>query len=258
MRIVDTHHHLWDLCSHYYPWLTDKILPKLYGDYAPIRRDYLIGDFLADIGSLPVVKSVHVNAGFDPRKPVRETEWLQAIADDAATSRGFPHGIVGDVDLTGSDAAAVLENHCRFTVLDNLLLGKLAIGGRKAGFSCDLPDVFDLFPRLRERRDQIAGSLSGGEQQMLAIGRALMGHPRLLLLDEPSLGLAPVIVDQVFAALHRLRDAGISMLVVEQRVQRVLDLADYGYVLDRGRIATQGTSADLGASSDLASHYLGM
>jgi predicted TIM-barrel fold metal-dependent hydrolase len=104
MRIVDTHHHLWDLCSHYYPWLTDKILPKLYGDYAPIRRDYLIGDFLADIGSLPVVKSVHVNAGFDPRQPVRETEWLQAIADDAATSRGFPHGIVGDVDLTGSDA----------------------------------------------------------------------------------------------------------------------------------------------------------
>lgn len=90
MRIVETHHHLWDLGSHYYPWLTDHILPKLYGDYASIRRNYLIGDYLADIGELPVAKSVHINADFDPRHPVQETEWLQAIADDDQASRPRP------------------------------------------------------------------------------------------------------------------------------------------------------------------------
>lgn len=109
-RIVDTHHHLWDLAANYYPWLSDHIVTKPYGDYAAIRQNYLLPEFTADIGKLPVVKSVHMNAGHDPSDPVRETRWLQSIADEA----GFPHGIVGEADLAAPDVAQVLEAHCAF------------------------------------------------------------------------------------------------------------------------------------------------
>lgn len=113
MRIIDPHHHLWDLRVLYYPWLTDSVRPRPWGDYASIRKNYLVSDLRADIGSLPVVKSVHVHAGHDPRHPVRETAWLQSVADDVETSGGFPHGIVADIDLAAPDAPAVLEDHCR-------------------------------------------------------------------------------------------------------------------------------------------------
>ncbi len=112
-RIVDTHHHLWDLRQHRYPWLTTNIEPKPYGDYADIRRDYLIGDFLADIAATNVRLSVHLNAGIDQRDSLKETAWLQAIADDTTRSRGFPHGIVSAVDLLGDDVEAEIEAHCR-------------------------------------------------------------------------------------------------------------------------------------------------
>lgn len=111
---VDTHHHLWDLTRNYYPWLTDKIVVKPYGDYTAIRRDYLIQDFFRDRGELPLVKSVHLQASHDPTDPVRETRWLHSIADDAACSDGFPHAIVAEVDLSSPKAGAVLEAHCKF------------------------------------------------------------------------------------------------------------------------------------------------
>jgi branched-chain amino acid transport system ATP-binding protein len=145
----------------------------------------------------------------------------------------------------------------QLTVLDNLVLGRLAGKGRSDGYACIIADVYDLFPRLRERSSQLAGSLSGGEQQMLAIGRALMGRPHVLLLDEPSLGLAPVIVDQVFTALRQLARAGIALLLVEQRAKRALELASHGYVMERGRIVLHGSTPELLANPDLAGLYFG-
>src|SRR5262249_28395687 len=118
--------------------------------------------------------------------------------------------------------------------------------------------VYDLFPRLRERRRQLAGSMSGGEQQMCAIGRALMSDPTLLLLDEPSAGLAPVTVQQLFARLARVRAAGLTVLIVEQNVRQVLQMADRGYVLKAGSIRTSGTAAELLDSEAVREAYLGV
>ena len=115
-----------------------------------------------------------------------------------------------------------------------------------------------LFPRLGERRSQLAGSLSGGEQQMLAIGRALMGRPRLLMLDEPSLGLAPRLVDQVLAVVRRLPDEGVTVLLVEQNVGRALALAEEAYVIERGRVALHGPSRELLGSDAVRTAYLGV
>jgi branched-chain amino acid transport system ATP-binding protein len=118
-------------------------------------------------------------------------------------------------------------------------------------------EVFALFPVLAGRRHQLGGTLSGGEQQMLAIGRSLMSEPSLLLLDEPSLGLAPRIVDQIFELIVRLRDRGTTILVVEQNARLALDIADRGYVIASGRVAASGASRELAASDEIARAYLG-
>jgi branched-chain amino acid transport system ATP-binding protein len=120
-----------------------------------------------------------------------------------------------------------------------------------------MEQVFGLFPILAERRNQIAGQLSGGQQQMLAIGRALMGRPRLLLLDEPSLGLGPAIVAQVFETLKRVHQSGLTMLLVEQNAKRALEATDYAYVIERGRIVHQGPSQQLQSDPVVIEHYLG-
>jgi branched-chain amino acid transport system ATP-binding protein len=117
--------------------------------------------------------------------------------------------------------------------------------------------VHELFPRLAERSNQHAGSLSGGEQQMLAIGRALMARPRLLLMDEPSLGLAPVIVDEVFDVIEVINATGVGVLLVEQNVQRALDIAHRGYLIAEGRIVLEGTAAELSASEEVRRAVLG-
>lgn len=142
------------------------------------------------------------------------------------------------------------------TVLENLQLGLLALGGRTAQF--DLPAVYRIFPLLEERKAQIAGSLSGGQQQMLAIARALMGSPRLLLLDEPSLGLAPVIVTQVFDAITRLNREGLTVFFVEQNARRALEATSRAYVIEQGRIVAEGRSAELLADSRIVDAYLGL
>ncbi|MDQ2106577.1 ABC transporter ATP-binding protein [Azospirillum isscasi] len=139
------------------------------------------------------------------------------------------------------------------SVEENLLLGRLAAGTRG---TADLEEVYALFPILAERRRQEGGSLSGGQQQMLAIGRALMGRPRLLMLDEPSLGLSPLMASQVFAALETLRRSGLTILLVEQNARRALDATGHAYVLEQGRIVHQGPSGDLARDPAVASHYL--
>ena len=143
------------------------------------------------------------------------------------------------------------------TVEENLRLGHRAAAQRGSRIADDMARVFALFPILAERRHQIAGQLSGGQQQMLAIGRALMGRPRLLLLDEPSLGLGPAIVAQVFDTLRQLHQQGLTMLLVEQNATRALDATDYAYVIERGRIVHQGPSRDLKSDPMVIEHYLG-
>jgi branched-chain amino acid transport system ATP-binding protein len=146
------------------------------------------------------------------------------------------------------------------TVRENLVLGAYARIGLQIPKSLDaeLEEVFELFPRLRERQKQNAGSLSGGEAQMLAIARALMGRPRLLLCDEPSLGLAPMMVREMLNALAKLRNRGITVLMADQNALAVLQMADRGYVLDSGRIVAQGTSKSLLSDQRLRAAYLGV
>lgn len=143
----------------------------------------------------------------------------------------------------------------RMTVVENLQMG--AFAGDPAHFEADLARVLRLFPRLAERRDQRAGTMSGGEQQMLAIGRALMSRPRLLLLDEPSLGLAPLLVAQIFATIREINRAqGVTVLLVEQNAYHALRLAHRGYVLVNGSIRMSGTGTELLANSDIQQAYL--
>jgi len=144
------------------------------------------------------------------------------------------------------------------SVRENLELGRLAQGSRPGGRYASLDAVLALFPRLGERIDQLAGSLSGGEQQMLAIARALMGAPRLLLLDEPSLGLAPIVAATVFDTLKRLNADGLTILLVEQNARRALDIAQYAYVMERGCIVDEGESARLRDDPNIQTHYLGV
>jgi ABC-type branched-subunit amino acid transport system ATPase component len=144
---------------------------------------------------------------------------------------------------------------------DNLLLGAFPWLPRFFGFrkkaAADLERIYDLFPRLAERRHQLAGTLSGGEQQMLAIGRALMARPKVMLLDEPSMGLAPVIVQEVFRTIKRLKAEGMTMLLVEQFARAALEVADHAYVMEQGRIVVEGTPAELGRDERVLAAYLG-
>jgi branched-chain amino acid transport system ATP-binding protein len=144
----------------------------------------------------------------------------------------------------------------RLTVRENLTMG--AYLRNDTGIAADLDRVFALFPRLAERITQVAGTLSGGEQQMLAIGRALMANPRLLLLDEPSMGLAPVLVEQIFDTIGDINRQGMTILLVEQNAAMALSIAHRGYVLETGSIALEGTAAQLSDNADVRRAYLGL
>lgn len=171
----------------------------------------------------------------------------------------------GGVDVTSETTsqriergmAIVPENRRLFapmTVLENLEMGAYL---RNDDFSDDLEAVYELFPLLAERRGQLAGTLSGGEQQMVAMGRALMSKPKLLLMDEPSMGLAPKLVEQSFEIIQQVHETGVSILMVEQNANMALSIADHGYVLATGRVVLNGVAGDLAADDELKKAYLG-
>jgi branched-chain amino acid transport system ATP-binding protein len=181
------------------------------------------------------------------------------------------HGSVhyGDEDLSGLPTEARVPRLClvperrelfgELCVEDNLLLGAFArIRRGERGVQRDMASVYERFPRLQERRRQLAATLSGGERQMLALGRALMARPALLMLDEPSLGLAPKIVRDIFHVIAELRSAGVAILLVEQNARAALQIADYGYVLEMGELVLQGGAAELAASPRVVATYLGL
>jgi branched-chain amino acid transport system ATP-binding protein len=174
---------------------------------------------------------------------------------------GVPIGLRSLEERVMLGMALVPETRALFATMsveDNLLLGayrQVRLGHRDSAASLD--EVFVLFPRLRERRAQLAGTLSGGERQMLAVGRALMGKPRLLMLDEPSLGLAPLVVRDIFATIAALRATGVTILLVEQNARAALEVADYGYVLEMGEIALEGPATDLAQDPRVIETYLG-
>jgi branched-chain amino acid transport system ATP-binding protein len=161
-------------------------------------------------------------------------------------------------DRVGLGLSLVAEHRELFwtmSVEDNLLLG--AFRSAKSATAAAFERVYALFPRLKERRKQLAGTLSGGEQQMLAMGRALMGAPKLLMLDEPSLGLAPIIVADIFRTVGELRSAGVSVLLVEQNAQAALKIADRAYVMELGEFVLQGSASDIERHEGVAASYLG-
>ena len=187
------------------------------------------------------------------------------------TISGLLHSKTGSVTFLGEDLgripchkivskglALVPEGRRVFlqmTVQENLEMGAFTQGGKSV--DADLERVYAQFPRLKERCNQVAGTLSGGEQQMLAMGRALMSHPKLLMLDEPSMGLAPILVEQIFEIIQNLHKAGTTILLVEQNAQAALSVADRGYVLETGRIVTSGTGHELLESPAIKKAYLG-
>ncbi len=199
-----------------------------------------------------------------------KTTTMRAISGLVRPSRG--RVLLDGAEVQGMEAARIArlgvahspEGRKVFGPLsteDNLLLGAYRHLPRFFGFRAraarDLDRVYELFPRLKERRGQPAGTLSGGEQQMLAIGRALMARPKVMLLDEPSMGLAPVIVQEVFRTIRRLKAEGVTMLLVEQFARSALEVADYAYVMERGRIATEGTPDQLRRDERVLAAYLG-
>ena len=227
-------------------------------------------DVTAAYGRLPVLHDVSIH--------VRPGEIVSLIGANGAgksttmmTICGRPRASHGRVVFDGEDITQFPTHEIarlgicqspegrrifgRMTVMENLQMGAI-VANAPDEFETDVARVFDLFPRLKDRSTQRGGTLSGGEQQMLAIARALMGRPKLLLLDEPSLGLAPLVVKQIFEAIKTLNTEGLTVFLVEQNAYHALKLADRGYVMVNGRITMVGTGDELLASEDVRSAYL--
>ena len=205
------------------------------------------GEIVSLIGSNGAGKSTALKTG----------SGLLRSATGSITFLGEDIGRTEAYKLVGKGLAHVPEGRRIF--LQKSVEENLQMGGYTAGKETDarIQDVFERFPRLKERRNQVAGTLSGGEQQMLAMGRALISAPRLLMLDEPSMGLAPILVQQIFDIIRELHQAGTTILLVEQNAEMALKVADRAYVLESGRIALSGTGAELAKSDAIKKAYLG-
>jgi len=191
---------------------------------------------------------------------MRVISGLLGVTAGEVSLEGRPLNGVAAHQIVEAGIAHVPENRRlfpRLTVEENLRMGAFITSAR-ARFVERLAWVYELFPRMRERRRQLAGTLSGGEQQMCAIGRALMSKPRLLLMDEPSAGLAPLAVEQVFELVRRIRAEGFTVLIVEQNVQQVLDLVDRAYLLEAGHIRLSGAAAELRRNETIRRAYMGL
>ena len=229
-----------------------KSISVKYGNIAAVQQLDLIvyaGEIVTLIGSNGAGKSTTLRTISGLLRPVSGEVIYQG-----RTINGIPGHEVVKLGICQSPEGRKIFH--RMTVSENLDLGAYT---RKdtAKIAEDRERVLDLFPRLRERISQKAGTMSGGEQQMLAVARALLGNPTLLLLDEPSMGLAPVLVDLIFETIERIRDQGVTVLVVEQNALAALEIADYAYVLESGRLAMQGEAAKLLDDPSVAAAYLG-
>lgn len=233
--------------------LSIKNVTAGYGDFVALRDisfDVAAGEVIAFVGSNGAGKTTIMRTICGMVKPISGT--LMFEGKDYTNLEAYcitPMGIV-----------YVPEGRRLFgklSVMDNLLVGSYLKENRKRCTE-NLKRVFDTFPKLYERRNQKAGTLSGGEQQMLAIGRGLMSCPRILMLDEPSLGIAPVIVDSLFITIQELKKQGLTIIINEQNVGRALSVADRGFVVQSGRIVLEGTSRELQESEEVKKAYLGM
>jgi branched-chain amino acid transport system ATP-binding protein len=209
-----------------------------------------MGEIVAIVGANGAGKSSLIRAIHGIEKPARGS-----VRFDGREITGWPSHRVCEVGIGHvAEGRQVFPN---LTVLENLEMGA-TLKRARAAERATLERVFGTFPRLAERRKQAAGTLSGGEQQMLAIGRCLMGQPRLIMFDEPSLGLAPAIVQEMFRIIRRLNEDGLTILLVEQNVMASLKIADRGYVLENGRIELEGVGRDLLINDRVRQAYLGL
>jgi len=232
--------------------LTVSDLNVYYGNIAAVKGVSLTvdkGEIVTLIGSNGAGKSTTLRTISGLIKPRQGT-----ISFRGRSVVGMPgHKVVGAGICHSPEGRRIFP---RMTVQENLELGAF-LRNDKAGIDADLTRVLDLFPRLKERIAQKAGTMSGGEQQMLAVGRALMGSPTLLLLDEPSMGLAPVLVDLIFDTVKTIRDQGTTVLLVEQNALAALRVADYAYVLESGSLKLQGPAKELAKDDEVVRAYLG-
>ena len=228
-------------------------LDLYYGDaqaLSDVSIEIAAGEVVAIVGANGAGKSSLIRAIHGIERPAAGT-----VRFDGADITGWPSHRVCETGVGHvAEGRQVFPN---LSVLENLEMGATLKRARSAE-KATLDRVFGLFPRLAERRRQAAGTLSGGEQQMLAIGRCLMGQPRLIMFDEPSLGLAPTIVQEVFRIIRRLNEEGLTILLVEQNVMASLKIADRGYVLENGRVGLSGTGRDLLNDDRVRQAYLGL
>lgn len=232
--------------------ITVKNLSAGYGLVNVLRDvslDIAAGEIVAVLGSNGVGKTTLNNTLSGLIKPKSG----EVIFEGSSLVGASPETIVDLGLIHVPEGRKLFPN---LSVRDNLELGSYRRG--KSERAANLDDVLDTFPKLRDRINQIAGTLSGGEQQMVAIGRGLMSSPKLLILDEPSLGLSPLLVEQMFELIKRINDKGLTILLVEQNVIQSLAIADRAYVIEEGRIAISGSAAELRDNAELKKSYLGL